>query len=129
MCCYRPLSGPFGPALLILLRLFAAHVRSSLQCSLQSITLRGSVITTLKIATTDDPCPGSLLIWKALNTVQNQTPFSVVGSSWFSYSGSKYIVYSVPLTIIIYNCNLLLYNAKLDPLLIKARRFLQYNTE
>ena len=33
------------------------------------------------------PCPGSLLIWKALTTVQNQTPFSVVPSPPY---GSSY---------------------------------------
>ena len=42
------------------------------------------------------PCPGSLLIWKVLNTVQNQTPFSVVGRS---FGGSLLLVLYTQFTI------------------------------
>ena len=60
-----------------------AHVRSSLRRSLQSIYVTRECYHNNRRL----PCPGSLLIWKALNTVQNQTPFSVVGRSFAAYGG------------------------------------------
>ena len=79
---FRIPSDPFG---LALLSLFAASVRARKVESAMLVTVN---YITRECYHNRAPCPGSLLIWKALNTVQNQTPFSVVGRSFAAYGGS-----------------------------------------